>query len=222
MGVGVASAVSRLGVLGGTFDPIHNGHLAIAEEAQIQLGLDEVMVVPAGSPWLKADREVSSAAHRLAMVRLAVGDRPRLRVCDMEVRRPGPTYTVDTLEELRRHLGEGTKVYLLLGLDALMDIVRWRQPCRLFDMATLVGVPRPGGPGFNPAALDDVCPGASEAVELLDGPMLDLSGEDLRMRVSRGLPIGSMVPCAVNKYIRENGLYTDGTSPSPAGVQTGR
>ena len=220
--MGVASAVSRLGVLGGTFDPIHNGHLAIAEEAQIQLELDEVVVVPAGSPWLKADLEVSCAGHRLAMARLAVRDRPRLRVCDMEVHRPGPTYTVDTLEEMRRNLAGGSKLYLVLGLDALMDIGRWRQPCRLFDMATLVGVPRPGAPGFDPAALDDVCPGASEAVELLDGPMLDLSGEELRRRVSRGLPIGSMVPCSVNEYIRENGLYTDGTSLSPAGVQTGR
>ena len=222
MGVGVASAVSRLGVLGGTFDPIHNGHLAIAEEAQIQLELDEVVVVPAGSPWLKADLEVSCAGHRLAMARLAVRDRPRLRVCDMEVRRPGPTYTVDTLEELRRNLAGGTKLYLVLGLDALMDIGRWRQPCRLFDMATLVGVSRPGAPGFDPAALDDVCPGASEAVELLDVPMLDLSGEELRGRISQGLPIDGMVPAAVSEYIRENGLYTDGASLSPAGVQTGR
>jgi nicotinic acid mononucleotide adenylyltransferase len=103
-----------------------------------------------------------------------------------------------------------------------MDISRWRQPCLLFEMATLVGVPRPGAPAFDPVALDDVCPGASRAVEQLDGPTLDISAEELRRRVSRGLPIDGMVPCAVSDYIRENGLYTDGTSLSPAGVQTGR
>ena len=222
MGVGVAKAVSRLGVLGGTFDPIHNGHLAVAREARVRLKLDEVVVVPAGSPWLKADREVSSADHRLAMARLAVRDRPRVRVCDMEVRRPGPTYTVDTLEELRRHLAEGTRLYLILGLDALMDIVRWRQPCRLFEMATLVGVPRTGAPAFDPVALDDVCPGASEAVELLDGPMLDISAEELRRRVTRGLPIDGMVPETVGDYIGEHGLYGAGTSTTPGGVRTGR
>ena len=207
--MGVAVKSGRLGVLGGTFDPIHNGHLAIAEEARAQLRLDEVLVVPAGSPWLKADRQVSAAAHRLAMARLAVRCRPHVAAWDAEVRRPGPTYTVDTLEELRGRMADDAGLYFILGLDALMDVGRWHRPCRLFELAVMAAVARPGAPEYDPAVLDGLCAGASRSVRLLRGPMLDVSGEEIRRRASQGLPIDHLVPEAVGRYISDNRLYAN-------------
>jgi nicotinate-nucleotide adenylyltransferase len=197
----------KLGVFGGTFDPIHIGHLIIAEEARVQLGLDEVMFVPAGQPWLKADRTVTDGRHRLAMVELAVASNPCFWALDMEVERPGPSYTVDTLAELRRKLGPDAEIYLILGMDSLSQLSRWRKPERVLEMCTVVGISRPGAEDFNPSTLDAISPGASSRVILLRGPLIDISGTDIRQRVAVGLSIKYRVPEDVEAYIYEQGLY---------------
>ncbi len=130
----------KIGVFGGTFDPIHLGHLIVADEAWERLELDEVLFIPAGRPWIKAGTPVSAACHRMAMVEIAVRPTPWFRAVDLDVKRPGPTYTLDTLLELRSELGEEAGLYLILGLDAVQDMARWHQPafvapfCRLKNL----------------------------------------------------------------------------------------
>ena len=197
----------RLGLFGGTFDPIHNGHLAIAEETRTRLDLDQVIVIPAGEPWLKAQQAVTESCHRMAMVGLAVAPSPYFTTCDIEVRRPGPTYTVDTLEDLRRQMGHEVEFYLVLGLDALMDMGRWHEPERLFELSTVVGISRPGSEEFDLGTLEAISPGASSKVYLIDGPAVDVSAVELRRRVSQGLSIKGQVPEPVEDYIYRHGLY---------------
>ena len=131
--------MAQIGILGGTFDPIHEGHLMIAESARECLRLDKVIFMPAGRPWLKSDRAVTDPAHRLAMVELAIEDNPRFEVSTMEIERPGPTYTVDTLTELRRRMG-GADLYLILGMDSVRELGRWHRPERIFELCALVAV----------------------------------------------------------------------------------
>ena len=199
----------KVGVFGGTFDPTHTGHLIIAEEARNGLELDEVLFIPAGQPWFKAARKITPAHHRLAMVELAVGPNPYFRASDMEIARSGPTYTLDTLVELRRQVGPRAKLYVILGLDSLMELNRWHQPERIFDMATLVGVPRPGLQDFDLRTLEAICPGASDKAILLEGPLVEISGVELRQRVAQGLSVKHLVPDSVEAYIHEHGLYAD-------------
>ncbi len=197
----------RIGLLGGTFDPIHNGHLLVGESAQEYLELDSVVFIPAGRPWLKADKQVSNSEHRLAMAELGVEGHPSFSVSRVEIDRPGPTYTVDTLEQMRRELGPEVELYLVLGMDSLRDLSRWRRPERLFELCTVVGVSRPGYDDIVPTWLDEIVDGASESVKLLRGPQSNTSGTEIRERASRGEPLGSLVPKAVEAYILEHGLY---------------
>ena len=197
----------KVGVFGGTFDPIHIGHLIVAQEASVLLDLDEVLFIPAGQPWLKSGTELTEAHHRLAMVELAIAPHEKFRASDMEIRRAGPTYTVDTLVELRDQLGLDAEIYMILGLDSLRELGRWHQPERMFDMSTLVGISRPGHQDFDPRTLDTVIEGASEKIVLLEGPRISISGTEIRQRVSDGLPIKFWVPEAVEKYIHEHRLY---------------
>ena len=197
----------KVGVFGGTFDPIHIGHLIVAQEASVLLDLDEVLFIPAGQPWLKSGTELTEAHHRLAMVELAIAPHEKFRASDMEIRRAGPTYTVDTLIELRDQLGPDAGIYMILGLDSLRDLGRWYQPERMFDLATLVGISRPGHQDFDPRTLDTVIEGASEKIVLLEGPRISISGTEIRQRVSDDLPIKFWVPEAVEKYIHEHRLY---------------
>ena len=207
-GPGAAGAGKRLGVFGGTFDPVHVGHLVAAEEARAALSLDEVVFVPAGRPWFKEGRPLTGAGHRLAMVELAVAGHAQFRVSDAEVRRPGPSYTVDTLEELRDRHGEAAELYLIVGTDVLSDLSRWQRPDRVIEMATIVGMRRPGAaPDLE--QLGEVSQDAPSRTLIVDGPRLEISGADLRRRVAEGRPIRYMVPEAVERYIREHGLYTD-------------
>ena len=202
----------KLGLFGGTFDPIHMGHLIVAEEARTRLCLDEVVFVPAGRPWLKYDIEITEGRHRLAMVSLAVRSNPAFRVSDVEIERPGPSYTVDTLAELRSCLGPEAGIHVILGLDSLREIGRWRQPGRIFDMASVVGVSRPGANDFGPKELDKEIPGASAKLVLLDGLSIGISGVELRRRLSAGLSIKYQVPEPVEGYIREHSLYLESDS----------
>ena len=197
----------KVGVLGGTFDPIHVGHLTLAEEARQFLTLDQVLFIPTGRPWLKAGQRISEARHRLAMVKQATKSKPDFHVSEMETRRPGPTYTVDTVAELRRQLGSTATIYLLLGLDSLNDLNRWHQPERLLGSAVLVGMARPGFPDLDTAAIDTIVPEASSRVILLSGALISVSGTDIRKRVSKGLSIKDQVPKVVEAYIHDQGLY---------------
>ncbi len=197
----------KIGVFGGTFDPIHLGHLIVADEARERLGLDEVLFIPAGRPWIKAETPVSAACHRMAMVEMAVGTTPWFRAVDLDIKRPGPTYTVDTLLELRSELGEEADLYLILGLDAVQDMARWHEPAQIFGLCTVVGMSRPGVLDLDHAALDAVAPTAAGRVVLLEGPLVSLSGTDLRRRVREGRSIRHRVPEAVEVYIYEHGLY---------------
>lgn len=197
----------RVGVFGGTFDPIHVGHLIAAEEARAALSLDEVFFVPAGRPWFKEGCPLTAAEHRLAMVELAVAGHASFRVSNAEVRRPGPSYTVDTLEELRTELGAAAELYLIVGTDVLAEFARWQCPGRVVEMATLVGMRRPGAEGFDLELLGEVSPETPSRTMLVDGPRIEVSGADLRRRVAEGRPIRHMVPDAVERYITEHGLY---------------
>ena len=197
----------KVGLFGGTFDPVHIGHLIVAEEARVLLDLDHVIFMPTGQPWLKAGREVTEARHRLAMVELAVKANRQFTASDTELRRPGDTFTVDTLVELREERGTEEEICLILGLDSLRELHRWRQPERVLELCKVVGMSRPGFEEGDLKTLDCIRPGASGAVRLLKGPLIGISGSELRRRVSEGLSIKYRVPDSVEGYINEHRLY---------------
>jgi len=200
----------RIGVLGGTFDPIHNGHLTIALEVRTKLNLTRVLFVPAGQPWLKTDRVISAAEHRRELVRLAIAGSPYFKLSTVEIDRPGPSYAVDTMEELKSRLGAGGELFFILGWDSLAELPQWHEPRRLLWLCRLVIVPRPGYPPPDLDLLEEAIPGLSQRVTLLDGPEVDISASLVRERVARGDSIGHLVPGPVEKYIRERRLYLTG------------
>ncbi len=196
-----------VGVLGGTFDPIHIGHLIIAQEVALALGLEMVYFIPVGQPPLKP-HAVTPAAHRLEMLQLALGGNASFHLSTMEVERPGPSYTVDTLRELRR--SEGREVLLILGWDAVADLPRWHRPQELLTLCRIAAVPRPGSPVPDVDALEQALPGLRERLRLLPGPVIGISASEIRRRVARGLPVGYLLPQAVEQYIQEQSLYREG------------
>jgi nicotinate-nucleotide adenylyltransferase len=199
----------NIGVLGGTFDPIHNGHLIVAEETKVRLNLAEVLFVPAGQPWLRMDSPILAAEHRVQMVRLAIGNTPYFKLSTTEVERAGPSYTVDTIAELKGQLGAGGELFFILGWDSLAELPQWREPERLIKMCRLVAVPRVGYLVPDLKALEAAIPGLANRVILLDTPLIDISASVIRKRVAQGLSIGHLVPVPVDRYIREQGLYTE-------------
>ena len=194
-------------MFGGTFDPVHVGHLIAAYEASGRLGLDRVLLVPAGQPQLRETAPVAAAHHRLAMAQLATQADDLLAVSDVEARRPGPSYTVDTLEELRNGSGDADRYYLIVGADALRDLRRWHNARRIFEMAHLVALARPGYETPEDDELEAVRTGAARQVILIDGPMIEISSSAIRSRLAEGLPIRYWVPEAVKRYIGEHRLY---------------
>jgi nicotinate-nucleotide adenylyltransferase len=197
----------RLGVLGGTFDPPHVGHLILAEEARTRLQLDRVLFVPAGDPWRKAGQEITPAEHRLAMVRLLLGSDLYFEVSTLEVERQGPSYTVDTLEALHREHGPGLELYFILGEDALHDLPNWKEPARIVSLAWLAVAPRVAERGWARADLEAAVPGVSERIVPLPMPTIDISSTALRERARGGLSLRYLVPLAVEEYIRRHRLY---------------
>lgn len=195
-----------IGVLGGTFDPIHNGHLIIADEARLKLGLAQVIFVPAGEPWLKGHRTIAPGAHRLEMIKLAIAPNPFFRTSTVDLDRAGPSYTVDTLTDLRRELGEAN-FYFILGVDALADLPTWKEPAKIMEMCQLVGVRRPECGELDLDTLERSIPGISSRIILLDNTLIDISSTAIRERVAAGLPITDLIPDAVARYIAEQGLY---------------
>lgn len=198
----------NIGVLGGTFDPIHMGHLIVAEEIRGQLDLAEVLFVPAGEPWLKMNNSISSAEHRVKMVRLAIADEPAFKLSTMEIERAGPSYTIDTIVQFNSQMGAGDKLFFILGWDNLMQLPQWREPSRLVQMCSLVAVPRVGYPSPDLNTLEAAIPGLSQSVILLHTPQIEISSSEIRSRVARELSIHHLVPEPVEKYIREHNLYT--------------
>ena len=202
-----ARQVGRLGVFGGTFDPIHIGHLIIAEEARVKLGLERVIFVPAGKPWLKEHRDIAPGEHRIEMIRLAIAANPRFSVSTVDLDRAGPSYTVHTLPDLRRELGGEVDFYFILGIDALAGLPLWKEPEGVVEMCHLVAARRPGAGALDLESLERSMPGISSRIIFLDNPLVDISSTDIRERVAAGLPIADLVPDAVARYIGEQGMY---------------
>jgi nicotinate-nucleotide adenylyltransferase len=198
----------KLGVLGGTFDPVHRGHLMMAGEARRELDLGEVLMVPAGRPMSKTGHRITAARHRLAMLRLALrpAERPWLKLSTMEIERPGPSYTVDTVAALKASSG-GDDIYFILGWDSLEQLPTWREPERLVGLCRLAAVPRPGQTRPDLAALERAIPGISGRIVFVERPCVDISASDIRERVGRGEPVGGLVPDGVADYIEKHRLY---------------
>jgi nicotinate-nucleotide adenylyltransferase len=191
----------KLGIMGGTFDPPHIGHLIIAETARQQLNLDKVLFMPAGDPWRKSQRGVTPARHRLAMTRLAIEDNVCFELDGREVRREGPTYTADTLKELRAELPDA-ELFFITGEDVLADLPDWHEPGVVVELVRFAVAPRLGS--RPPAAL--VPP---DRIVRLEMPYIGISSTRLRHMAEEGLGLRYLVPDAVERYIRENGLYAD-------------
>ena len=194
----------KLGILGGTFDPVHNGHLALAEHALSGLALDQVLFVPAGEPWRKSHRAITPAVHRLAMLRLAIEGNTAFGISDIELRRDGPTYTADTLEALAGERLDDS-FWFILGADALADLPNWREPERIVRHAVLAVAPREGGLTVDATTLG--VPGVADRIIRFDCPRIDVSSSAIRERLADRKEIGDMVPAAVRAYIEEHGLY---------------
>ncbi|MHA6525318.1 nicotinate-nucleotide adenylyltransferase [Tessaracoccus sp. G1721] len=193
----------RLGVMGGTFDPIHHGHLVAASEVAAKFELDEVVFVPTGMPWQKSHRDVSLAEDRYLMTVIATASNPRFSVSRVDIDRPGNTYTVDTLKDLRAERGDNTDLFFITGADAVRQILTWYGADELFDLAHFVGVTRPGVP-MTP---DDLAHLPEDAVTLLEVPALAISSTNCRERVHAHEPIWYLVPDGIVQYIAKRGLY---------------
>jgi nicotinate-nucleotide adenylyltransferase len=196
----------RVGVLGGTFDPIHIGHLVSAEEAWVELKLERVVFIPAGLPPHKLDHVMSPVEHRLAMVELAIASNPHFAVSRIDIDRFGPCYTVDTIELLRDEWGPGVKIYFIMGSDSLLDILTWHNPRRLIRLCRFAVVSRPGYQ-VDLDELDALLPGVASRVHMLNAPQLAISSTDIQRRVREGLSIKYQVPKAVEDYIYQHKLY---------------
>ena len=206
--------MQRIGVIGGTFDPIHYGHLAAAEEARVRVNLEKVLFAVAGLPPHKLDEEVTPVEHRLAMVRLGISSNPDFELSRVDVDRSGPSYTVDTISILQEQWGQGTEMFFILGIDSLVEVPTWHQPERLIQLCHLVAVARPGFEVDMPQ-LEDSVPGISSRVEIIGMPEVDISSSDLQRRVREGLPIRYQVPEDVERYIREHRLYQRSAESGP-------
>ena len=189
----------KIGVMGGTFDPIHHGHLVAASEVADRFGLDEVVFVPTGQPWQKGDRPVSRAEDRYLMTVVATASNPRFAVSRVDIDRDGPTFTVDTLRDLRGEFPDAD-LFFITGADALGAILTWRDVDELFALAHFVGVTRPGY-----ELEDDHLPDG--AVTLIEVPAMAISSTDCRRRVAEGHPVWYLVPDGVVQYIAKRGLY---------------
>ncbi len=196
----------RLGLFGGTFDPIHLGHLILAEQCRESCGLDRLWFVVAGEPPHKPGGR-TPVAHRLEMARIAIAGHPRFAVSEIETRRPGPHYSVETLESVGRE-NPGEELFFLIGADSLAELVSWRQPDRIAQLATIVVVNRPGIEEVAPASLPDFGP-SSHPLMSVTIPPIGIASTDLRRRLAEARSIRYQVPRGVEAYIEAQGLYRE-------------
>jgi nicotinate-nucleotide adenylyltransferase len=196
----------KVGLLGGSFDPPHIGHLILAEEARDQLGLDKVLFAPAGQQPLKAGQVVTDVEDRVRMTELAIAGNPSFQLSRGDVDRPGPHFTIDLVKIVAAQLPTGSDLFFLMGFDSLADLPRWREPAQLIHTAHLVALTRPDVP-IDWEALEASLPGVRERVKLLDMPELEIASRDLRERVRTGRSIRYMVPDPVRGYIEQKRLY---------------
>jgi len=190
---------ARIGVMGGTFDPIHHGHLVAASEVASAFELDEVVFVPTGQPWQKSDRDVAPAEHRYLMTVVATASNPRFTVSRVDIDRDGPTYTIDTLRDLSEHR-PGAQLFFITGADALAQILSWKDSDELFELAQFIGVTRPGYE-LSESGLP------ADRVDLQEVPAMAISSSDCRQRVRAGEPVWYLVPDGVVQYISKHRLY---------------
>ena len=186
--------------MGGTFDPIHHGHLVAASEVVSLFALDEVVFVPTGQPWQKGNVDVSRSEDRYLMTVIATASNPRFSVSRVDIDRPGPTYTVDTLRDLRKHYGDGVELFFITGADALAKILSWKDAEDVFELAHFIGVNRPGYDLSDAHLPEDV-------VSLLEVPAMAISSSGCRERVRAGQPVWYLVPDGVVQYIEKRHLY---------------
>jgi len=201
--------------MGGTFDPVHHGHLVAASEVQSRFNLDEVICVATGQPWQKTELVVSPPEHRYLMTVIATASNPRFTVSRVDIDRPGPTYTIDTLRDLHAERDDVRDLFFITGADALAQILSWKDSAELFDLAHFIGVTRPGH-HLHDAGLP------ADRVSLMEIPALSISSTDCRMRVAAGKPVWYLVPDGVVQYISKHRLYhtlaTEPPAPDGAGT----
>jgi nicotinate-nucleotide adenylyltransferase len=199
----MSDRAQRVGVMGGTFDPIHNGHLVAASEVQAEFDLDEVIFVPTGQPWQKSEREVSPAEDRYLMTVIATASNPRFSVSRVDVDRAKPTYTIDTLRDLRLERPPA-QFFFITGADALAQILTWHDAEQVFELAHFVGCTRPGTP-IDAATVDGL---PADRVTIIEVPALAISSSECRARAAAGEPVWYLVPDGVVQYIAKRRLYS--------------
>jgi len=196
----------RVGLLGGTFDPIHIAHLIIAEACRSQLGLERVFFIPAGTPPHKLNKPITSSEHRLAMTELAIASNPNFAVSRLDIDRPGPCYSTDTIRLLSQELGNEADIYFIIGTDSLMDMPTWHEPKQLVELCRFAVVERPNYEA-DLNWLESVLPGVRSLIEFIDAPAIALSSSDIKRRIRLGYSIKYQVPETVEKYIHNHQLY---------------
>lgn len=199
---------TRLGILGGTFDPIHIGHLILAEETRLRLGLDRVIFMPAAQPWRKSDRQVTAAADRLAMVLLAIEENPHFIPSEIELQRHGPTYTAETLAQVRAEIGFEPELWFILGADALLDLPYWENPDRILEYARLAVTDRGRLMPESLERLEQRLPGIGARIDLVPMPRVGISSTELRRRLRDGHSTRYWLPLAVERYAQQHALYS--------------
>lgn len=199
----------RLGIMGGTFDPIHMGHLVCAEQARDALKLDGILFLPAGNPVFKKHIRVTSAHHRVAMCKMAVQDNPHFDVSTIEVDRGGDTYTVDTLQALRDHFPKNVKLYFIAGADAIATLPQWREAAQLARLASFVGLNRPRSANLQTSNIMQSLRAAGFRTLFVEAPLFELSSSDIRKRILGERSVKYLIPPSVLEYINSVGLYKD-------------
>ena len=196
----------RVGVLGGTFDPIHYAHLVIAEESRLRLQLDRVLFVPSGQPPHKLTKVITPAEHRLEMLQLAIASNPHFELSRLDMDRCGPCYSIDLLEILQSQLKPDAELYFIVGLDSLAELPTWHEPARLIRLCRLAVVGRPGY-HVDMVQLETILPGVASRLDFVEAPEMGISSSEIQRRVQTGLPIKYQLPEPVEAYIVEHGLY---------------
>jgi nicotinate-nucleotide adenylyltransferase len=197
---------ARIGIMGGTFDPIHHGHLIAAEEARHAFALEQVLFVPTGDPWQKRHRAVTPAEERYLMTVIATATNPCFDVSRIEIERQGPSYTIDTLRDFHERYPVGTEFFFITGADAILQILTWKDPEDVLALATFIAATRPG---HDAEDLDELSPEVRKRVEMLRIPALAISSTEIRDRVASGRSVTYLVPESVARYVEKHGLYRE-------------